>query len=75
MFEGDIETIATGGFNDSETKEVIIAMAKEIRGSRKATWSAIHRIERVSSRILTVDIIISTIVLITAIFLLIYFIR
>lgn len=46
MFKGDIETIATKGFDESETKDVIMAMAKEELGARDAIWNGIHRAER-----------------------------
>lgn len=46
MFKGDIDTIARHGFAEEETKDVIIAMAKEEMGNKEAIWNAIHRIER-----------------------------
>ena len=46
MYKGDIQTIATEGFDESQTKDVIVAMAKEELGAREAIWSGIHRTER-----------------------------
>lgn len=46
MYKGDIQTIATEGFDESQTKDVIVAMTKEELGAREAIWSGIHRTER-----------------------------